>query len=176
MTLGLQVRAAEASVPAAATELKWELAQVAEGLTDVLHDVREISRGIHPAILSDRGLGPALKALARRAPVPVDLTVRVARRLPDRVELGAYYIVSEALANVAKHANAETVTVWVEAGRRVLTLSVRDDGVGGADPDGSGLTGLRERAEALGGTLNLTSPPGRGTSVDVKLPAAGIAT
>jgi len=144
----------------------------AEGLTDVLHDVREIFRGIHPAILSDRGLAPALKALARRSAVPVDLTVRVARRLPDRVELGAYYIVSEALANVAKHANAETVTVCIEAGRSVLTLSVRDDGVGGADPDGSGLTGLRERAEALGGTLNLTSPPGRGTSVDVRLPAA----
>src|ERR1700722_10310175 len=105
----------------------------AEGLTDVLHDVREIFRGIHPAILSDRGLAPALKALARRSAVPVDLTVRVARRLPDRVELGAYYIVSEALANVAKHANAETVTVCIEAGRSVLTLSVRDEGGGGAN-------------------------------------------
>jgi signal transduction histidine kinase len=172
VTLGLQVRAAEASVPLAARELKCELVRVAEGLRDVLHDVREISRGIHPAILSERGLEPAVKALARRSPVPVDLTVRVAGRLPDRVELGAYYIVSEALANVAKHANAETVTVSVEAGRGVLSLSVRDDGVGGADPDGSGLTGLRERAEALGGTLKLTSPPDRGTSVDVRLPAA----
>jgi signal transduction histidine kinase len=170
VTLGLQVRAAEASVPPAAAELKWELARVADGLTDVLHDVREISRGIHPAILSERGLGPAVKALARRSPVPVDLTVRVAGRLPDRVELGAYYIVSEALANVAKHANAEMVMVSVEAGRGVLSLSVRDDGVGGADPDGSGLAGLRERAEALGGTLRLASPPGRGTSVDVRLP------
>ena len=135
-------------------------------------ELREISRGIHPAILSERGLEPAVKALARRSPVPVDLTVRVAGRLPDRVELGAYYIVSEALANVAKHANAEMVTVCVEAGRGALSLSVRDDGVGGADPGGAGLTGLRERAEALGGTLQLTSPPGRGTSVDVKLPAA----
>jgi signal transduction histidine kinase len=170
VTLGLQVRAAEASVPAAAAELKWELARVADGLTDVLSDVREIARGIHPAILSERGLGPAVKALARRSPVPVDLNVRVAGRLPDRVELGAYYIVSEALANVAKHANAEMVVVSVEAGRGVLSLSVRDDGVG-ADPHGSGMAGLRERAEALGGTLNLTSPPGRGTSVDVRLPA-----
>jgi signal transduction histidine kinase len=101
-----------------------------------------------------------------------DLTVRVAGRLPDLVELGAYYIVSEALANVAKHANAQVVIVCVEAGRGVLSLSVRDDGVGGADPDGSGLTGLRERAEALGGTLKLTSPPGRDTSADVRLPAA----
>jgi signal transduction histidine kinase len=172
VTLGLQVRAAEASVPPAAAELKWGLAQVADGLTDVLRGVREISRGIHPAILSERGLEPAVKALTRRSPVPVDLTVRVAGRLPDRVELGAYYIVSEALANVAKHANAQVVIVSVEAGRGVLHLSVRDDGVGGADPDGSGLTGLRERAEALGGTLKLTSPPGRGTSVDVRLPAA----
>ena len=172
VALGLQVRAAEVSVPPAAAELKWELARVADGLMDVLRDVREISRGIHPAILSERGLEPAVKALARRSPVPVDLTVRVAGRLPDHVELGAYYIVSEALANVAKHANAEMVMVSVEADRGVLSLSVRDDGVGGADPDGSGLTGLRERAEALGGTLKLTSPPGRGTSVDVRLPAA----
>jgi signal transduction histidine kinase len=137
----------------------------------VLREVREISRGLPPVILSERGLGPAVKALARRSPVPVDLTVRVPGRLPDQVELGAYYIVSEALANVAKHASAESVTVSVEAGRGVLSLSVRDDGVGGADPHGSGLTGLRERAEALGGTLRLTSPPGRGTSVDVTLPA-----
>jgi signal transduction histidine kinase len=172
VTLGLQVRAAEVSVPPADTELKWELARVVDGLMDVLRDVREISRGIHPAILSERGLEPAVKALARRSPVPVDLTVRVAGRLPDRVELGAYYIVSEALANVAKHANAAMVTVCVEAGRDGLTLSVRDDGAGGADQGGSGLTGLRERAEALGGTLKLTSPPGRGTSVDVRLPAA----
>jgi signal transduction histidine kinase len=172
VTLGLQVRAAEVSVPAAAVELKWELAQVADGLMDVLRDVREISRGMYPVVLSERGLEPALRGLARRSPVPVDLTVRVASRLPDQVELGAYYIVSEALANVAKHANAEVVMVSVEAGRGVLSLSVRDDGVGGADPRGSGLTGLRERAEALGGTLTLTSPPGGGTSVEVGLPAA----
>src|ERR1700722_562022 len=170
VTLGLQVRAVEASVPPVAAELKWELARVAEGLMDVLHDVREISRGIHPAILSERGLEPAVKALARRSSVPVDLTVRVAGRLPDRVELGAYYIVSEALANVAKHANAQMVMVSVEARWGVLSLSIRDDGVGGADPDGSGLAGLRERAEALGGTLTLTSPPGRGTWVEVRLP------
>ena len=171
VTLGLQVRTAEVSVPASDVELKWELARVADGLMAVLHDVREISRGIHPAILSERGLEPAVKALARRSPVPVALTVRVPGRLPDDVELSAYYIVSEALANVAKHAHAETVTIFVEADRDALILSVRDDGVGGADPDGSGLAGLRERAESLGGMLALTSPPGRGTSVDVKLPA-----
>lgn len=172
VTLGLQLRAAEVSVPPTEAELKGELARVADGLMDVLQDVREISRGIHPAILAEQGLEPAVKALARRSLVPVNLTVRVAGRLPDRVELGAYYIVSEALANVAKHANAETVEVSVEAGRDILSLSVRDDGVGGANPDGSGLTGLRERAEALGGTLKLTRPPGRGTSVDVRLPVS----
>jgi signal transduction histidine kinase len=171
VTLGLQVRAAELSVPPSDAELKWELARVAEGLMGALQDVREISHGIHPAILSERGLEHAVKALARRSPVPVNLNVRVAGRLPDHIEASAYYIVSEALANVAKHANAGMVEVFVEAGRRVLSLSVRDDGVGGADPDGSGLAGLRERAEALGGTLELTSPPGRGTSVHVRLPA-----
>jgi signal transduction histidine kinase len=127
---------------------------------------------MYPVILSERGLEPALKGLARRSPVPVDLTVRVVGRLSDQVELGTYYIVSEALANVAKHANAEVVVVSVEAGRGMLSLSVRDDGVGGADPRGSGLTGLRERAEALGGTLTLASPPGGGTSVEIRLPAA----
>jgi signal transduction histidine kinase len=172
VTLGLQVRAAEVSVPPAAAELKWELARVADGLMDVLREVREISRGIHPVILSEGGLEPAVKGLARRSPVPVDLTVRVAGRLPGPVELGAYYIVSEALANVAKHANASVVIVSVEAGPGGLSLSVRDDGAGGADPGGSGLAGLRERAEALGGTLRLTSPSGRGTSIDVTLPAA----
>ena len=171
VTLGLQVRTAEVSAPPGDVDLKWELARVADGLMGVLQDVREISRGIYPAILSDRGLEPALRTLARRSPVPVDLNLRIPGRLADHVEASAYYIISEALANVAKHANAGMVEVFVEAGRRILSLSVRDDGVGGADLDGSGLAGLRERAEALGGTLVLTSPPGRGTSVDVRLPA-----
>jgi signal transduction histidine kinase len=100
----------------------------------------------------------------------VNLTVQVAGRLADHIELGAYYIVSEALANVAKHSNAEMVVVSVEADRGVLSLSVHDDGVGGANPNGSGLSGLRERAEALGGTFSLTSAPGHGTRIDVRLP------
>jgi signal transduction histidine kinase len=170
VTLGLQVRTAEVSAPPSAVALKWELACVADGLMGVLQDVREISRGIYPAILSERGLESALRSLARRSLVPVNLNLRIPGRLTDRVEACAYYIVSEALANVAKHADAGMVEVFVEAGRRVLSLSVRDDGVGGADPGGSGLVGLRERTEALGGTLELTSPPGRGTSVHVRLP------
>ena len=171
VTLGLQVRTAEVSVPPSDVELKWELTRVADGLMDVLQDVREISRGIPPAILAELGLEPALRALARRSPVPVNLNLRIPGRLADRVEIGAYYIVSEALANAAKHANAGLVEVVAEAGRRVLSLTVRDDGVGGADPHGSGLAGLRERAEALGGMLQLASPPGRGTSLHVRLPA-----
>jgi len=105
--------------------------------------------------------------------VPVDLTLRLPGRLQDRVEVGAYYIVSEALANVAKHAKAGIVEVVIEANRSVLTLLVRDDGVGGADRAGRGLAGLRERAEVLGGTLELASPPGHGTTVRVRLPAVG---
>jgi signal transduction histidine kinase len=171
VTLGLQVRMAEMSVSPGEADLKWELSRVAEGLMGALQSVREISQGIHPAILAQGGLEPAVKALARRSPVPVNLTVRVPGRLPDQVEIGAYYIVSEALTNVAKHAKAAMAEVFIEAGRSVLSLSVRDDGVGGADPGGSGLTGLRERAEALSGTLQLTSPPGRGTSLYVRLPA-----
>jgi signal transduction histidine kinase len=173
VTLGLQVRAAEMSVPLSAAELRRELARVADGLMDVMQDVREISRGIHPAILSERGLEPAVKALARRSPVPVNLTARLSGRLEDRVEIGVYYIISEALTNVAKHAKAGIVEVIIEANRSMLSLSVRDDGVGGADPDSTGLAGLRERAETLGGTLELASPPGGGTTVLVRLPAVG---
>jgi signal transduction histidine kinase len=171
VTLGLQLRVAEMSVSPGEADLKWELTRVADGLMSALQDVREIAHGIHPAVLSERGLEPALKALARRSPVPVNLNLKVAGRLPDQVEIGAYYIVSEALANVAKHAKAAMVEISAEADRGVLSLSVRDDGVGGADPRGSGLAGLRERAEALGGTLQLTSAPGRGTTVSVRLPA-----
>jgi signal transduction histidine kinase len=171
VTLGLQLRVAEMSVSPGEADLKWELTRVADGLMSALQDVREIAHGIHPAVLSERGLEPALKALARRSPVPVNLSLKVAGRLPDQVEIGAYYIVSEALANVAKHAKPAMVEISAEADRGVLRLSVRDDGVGGADPRGSGLAGLRERAEALGGTLHLTSPPGRGTTLSVRLPA-----
>jgi signal transduction histidine kinase len=170
VTLGLQLRVAEMSVPSGDAELKWELTRVADGLMGALQDVREIAHGIHPAILSERGLEAAVKALARRSPVPVDLNLRLAGRLPERVEISAYYNGSEALANVAKHAKAGMAEVFVEADRCVLSRSVRDDGVGAADPGGSGLTGLRERAEALDGTLKLTRPPGRGTSVYIRLP------
>ena len=120
------------------------------------------------------GLAPALKALARRSTVPVELEVRIADRLPERVELGAYHIISEALTNAAKHANATRVAIGVEEADSVLRLTVRDDGVGGARfVPGSGLVGLRDRVEALGGRLSVASSPGVGTTLQVELPLRG---
>lgn len=170
VSLGLEVRLAEAAVPTQDRELKRELARVVEGLMDVLENLREISRGIHPAILSERGLGPAIRTLARRSPVPVEFDIRLEDRFSEPVEIGAYYIVSEALTNVAKHARAELVRVSVELRHGFLAVSIQDDDVGGADANGSGLTGLAERVEALGGAMQLVSPPGSGTVVHVELP------
>jgi signal transduction histidine kinase len=137
---------------------------------EALDAVRDISRGIHPAILSDGGLGPAVKALARGSPVPVTLYTEVEGRLPDRVEVGAYYIISEALANAAKHAQATAVEISLEHRRQALDLSMRDDGIGGADGSGAGLTGLADRVHALAGTMQLVSPPGHGTHLHISLP------
>ena len=133
--------------------------------------MREISRGIHPAILSEGGLTPALNALARRSAVPVELDLRTGRRLPDQVEVAAYYAVSEALANAAKHAHASAVHIELDAPGATLRLAIRDDGIGGADPArGSGLTGLRDRIEAVGGTFDVTSPADGGTTLLIEIP------
>jgi len=135
-----------------------------------LEELREIARGLHPAILTDNGLGPALGALVKRLPVEVELDVPDGR-LPAAVEATAYYIVSEALTNVVKHARAEHVVVSVRRDGDTLRCGVSDDGVGGADPDaGSGIVGLRDRAEAAGGTLSVVSLPGKGTVVSAALP------
>jgi len=137
----------------------------------VLDDLREISRGIHPAILSKAGLRPALRALGRRSTIPVEMQLRVDGRLPEPVEVGAYYVVSEMLTNAAKHARASVVEVDAEASGGTLRVRVRDDGIGGADPvRGSGLVGLKDRIEALGGTFSVHSPVGRGTTVSCELP------
>jgi signal transduction histidine kinase len=142
-------------------------------LAGVVKELQEVSRGIHPAILSKGGLGPALKGLARRSSVPVELDLRVPRRLPERVEVAAYYVVSEALTNAAKHAQASAVEVCAEADDSLLRVSVSDDGIGGAEPRrGSGLIGLRDRVEALGGTLEIASPAEGGTSLVVTIPLA----
>ena len=143
-------------------------------MAEVLDDLRELSRGIHPAILSEGGLDPALKALVRRSAIPIKLDVSVNNRLDERVEVAAYYVVSEALANAAKHAQASVVEIHVEARNGTLDLTIRDDGIGGADLSrGSGLIGLSDRVEALGGTLGIVSPTGEGTSLHVQLPIDG---
>ncbi len=171
VSLALELCAAERAVPAEIHEHRVTLARAAEGLTSVLDELREIARGIHPAILAEGGLGPALKTLKRRSAVPVELDLPSELQLPEAIEVTAYYIVSEAMTNAAKYAHASVVHVAVEVHEQLLRVSVRDDGRGGADPDGgSGLIGLKDRAEAMGGTLSLRSPLGAGTSLQVDLP------
>jgi signal transduction histidine kinase len=171
VTLILELRAAEAAVPRALPRLRTQLADSVEGLTAALDELRELARGIHPTILSEGGLGPALKALARRSPVPVELSVDVPGRLAEPVEAAAYYVVSEALTNATKYAGATVVEVTARVDGDRLDLSVRDDGAGGADPArGSGLIGLHDRVAAAGGTLAVTSPAGEGTTLTVTLP------
>jgi signal transduction histidine kinase len=168
VSLMLDLQLVQAEAP---PELEGGLSRIAERVTGVLDQVREISRGIHPAILSEGGLSLALTALARRSAVPVELNLRTGRRLPDQVEVAAYYAVSEALANAAKHAHASVAHIELDAPDASLRLTIRDDGVGGANPaQGSGLTGLRDRIEALGGTLGVTSPAGGGTTLLIEIP------
>ena len=168
VTLMLDLSQVQADAP---PELEGGLSRIAGQVSDVLDQVREISRGIHPAVLSEGGLTPALKALARRSGVPLELDLRTGRRLPDHVEVAAYYAVSEALANAAKHAHASTVHVELDTPGAALWLAIRDDGVGGADPaKGSGLTGLRDRIEAVGGTFGVTSPADGGTTLLIEIP------
>lgn len=172
VSLGLDLRATQGAVPDELPELRERLDRSIETLAQVHTDLQELSRGIHPAILSRGGLGPALKNLARRSPVVVDLTVSIPGRLPDVVEVAAYYVVAEALTNTAKHARATEVAVSAAAHDGVLELTVRDDGVGGASTsDGSGLIGLRDRVEAAGGTLSVSSPAGAGTTLVAVIPA-----
>jgi signal transduction histidine kinase len=173
VSLALELRAAASEIPAGLNDVEKELAQVAAGFGGVLDDLREISRGIHPAILAEGGLGSALKTLARRSPIPVELDVQVDERLPDRFEVAAYYSLSEVLTNAAKHSQASVVRVEVATRDGTLHLSVRDDGIGGANlTGGSGLVGLKDRVEALGGSLLMRSPRGEGTSLEIELPLA----
>jgi signal transduction histidine kinase len=159
-TLGRDPEAAESLIRTAEDDLKQALAEL-----------RELARGIHPAVLSDRGLAAALQALAQRAPVPVTLTRIPDARLPDAVEAAIYYVVAEAITNVAKYAHATQAHVAVERANGIATVIVSDDGIGGAEPGaGSGLVGLIDRVEALDGHLRLESPPGRGTLLSAEIP------
>jgi signal transduction histidine kinase len=179
ITLALNALAAEASAPTELAELKDQLSRIASGLAEVSLELQEISRGVPPAILTKGGLPTALQKLARRSPVPVQLDVAITDALPEPIQVAAYYLVAEALTNTAKHANANTVEVHLhtddtddaDTGDPVLRISVRDDGHGGADPHtGSGLAGLNDRLQTLGGRLWLHSPPGAGTTVRAELP------
>src|SRR3984957_2853422 len=174
VALGLQTRLAEAAVPPEMQALKQQLCDIVSALTGVSADLQEISRGIHPAILSKGGLSPALKTLARRSAIPVTLDLTIDQRLQDSVEVAAYYVVSEALTNAAKHSRATQVAVSGHTNDHTLSLSIHDDGIGGADMgNGSGLVGLADRVEALGGRMRIKSPAGRGTSLEVTIPLDG---
>lgn len=171
VSLGLELRALESSVPGELPDFRSELAGIIDGLAGLHTDLQELSRGIHPAILSRGGLGPAIKTLARRSAVPVSLDLEVDRRFAESVEVAAYYVVAEALTNAAKHAQAAEVTVWARADAAHLRLRIADDGIGGAGPGGgSGLIGLKDRVEALSGRLDIVSEPGRGTMMAVTIP------
>lgn len=171
LSLGLELRTAEASLRPGCDDVADQISDIVTGLTGVSDELREISRGIHPAILSKGGLGPALKAVARRSTVPVELDVSVDGRLPESVEVAAYYVAAEALTNVARYAEATEVTVSARTDGPYLRMAIRDNGIGGADPaKGSGLIGLIDRVEALGGHFEWSSPTGDGTSLRVSIP------
>jgi signal transduction histidine kinase len=172
VSLALHLRGTvRAAVPPEAAQLSARLDAAALELTGALDELRKLARGLHPSVLAEGGLRPALKALARRSDVPVRLDVRVDRRLPEQIELAAYYGVAESLTNSAKHASATVADVEVEASDGVLRVRVRDDGRGGGTiSGGSGLVEVTDRVEALGGKLSLRSLPGEGTTVAITLP------
>ena len=168
VSLALQLRKVQGDMPPGTAA---RLDAVGVGLSEALDELGELARGIHPPILAERGLGPAVKGLARRSAIPVEVTVRTAARLPEPIEIAAYYVVSEALTNASKHANATAVMVTIEADADVLRVTVRDNGVGGADfTHGTGLIGLKDRVEALNGHILLDSDPGAGTKLSVEIP------
>ena len=171
VSLALALRAVEVRLANDPEAARHQLASAREELALALDELRDLARGLDPAVLRDRGLGPALNALAVRAPVTVQVAALPGERLPEPVETAAYYLVAEALTNVARHAHATVVTVSVTRTGDRARIEVRDDGTGGADiRRGSGLQGLADRLEGLGGCLDLDSPPGAGTTLLGELP------
>ena len=171
VSLGLAVRVAQSGLPSDLSDLRSELSQIATGLAEAVEELQELSRGIHPAILAQGGLASALRTLARRSAIPVELDVQMDTRLPAPIEVAAYYVTSEALANAVKHAQATRVDISATSRDGGLLLSIRDDGIGGADRSrGSGLVGLADRVEALGGSISVESRPGAGTHIAAELP------
>ena len=173
VSISLFLRLAEGKVKTDPDGAEQLLRQAGEELARALEELRELARGIHPAILTDRGLEPALQSLVTRSPVPVTLAAAPEERLPENVEAAAYYVVSEALTNVAKYAQASSATVRVSRDNGRAVVEVADDGVGGADPSaGTGLRGLVDRVEALDGRLEVESVPGAGTRIRAEIPVA----
>jgi signal transduction histidine kinase len=171
VSVSLSLRLAAAKLAPSAEEARTLLTAASEELTHAIEELRELARGIHPAILTDRGLGPALELLAHRVPLPVAITNEIDERLPPAVEAAAYYVVSESLANVVKYADATAVEVHMSRSNRVARVEVVDDGAGGADASrGSGLRGLADRVEALDGSFGVESPPAVGTRVWAEIP------
>ena len=173
VALSVGLRLAQSKIRESPEEAGELVANVSSELTQALRELRELAQGIHPAVLTERGLATALDVLAARTPLPVELEVEVGDRLPVTVEAAAYYVVSEALANVVKHARAEAASVRVVRADGHAVVDVRDDGAGGADPDlGTGLCGLRDRVETLNGRLVVESSSGRGTRIRADLPVS----
>jgi signal transduction histidine kinase len=174
VSLGLDLQALQAGVSVEREDDRAQLERIQGEIDEVLEELRELSHGLHPALLHQGGLARAVRSLARKSPVAVTLDVTVPARLPEPVEIAVYYVVSESLANVAKHADASEVSVSVAVDDGRVRATIADDGVGGAEAGrGSGLVGLVDRVEALGGHLALDSPPGAGTTVSIELPLAG---
>jgi signal transduction histidine kinase len=171
VTVALMLRSAQDRVPPDLPALLNDLDQVVDVLSDTLDELRDLARGVHPAILVEAGLGTVLRGLARRSVLPVRLHMDMDSRLPAECEATAYYVVSEAYANAVKHAGASAVDVGVDVAEGTVSVQVSDDGVGGADASrGSGLVGIRDRVEAVGGTLTVLSPPRSGTVLTARLP------
>ncbi len=176
VSLALRLRRIERRLPGEQPEFKAALSETVQELNEATDEVREVAQGIHPAILTQGGLAPALRTLALRSSMPVEVIVEREERLPEPVEVAAYYVAAEALTNAAKHAAASHAQVTLERHDGLVRLRVSDDGIGGADAStGSGLTGIRDRVEALGGSLAVSSPRGEGTVLDVALPLAAAA-
>jgi signal transduction histidine kinase len=171
VALGMALREAEAVVPAGHHDLSARLGGLVEDLSAIHETLRELSHGIHPAVLSRGGLGPALRSLARASPLPVAHRIDIDGRLDQSVEVAAYYVIAEAMTNAAKHAAADSLEIAVRVVDDELLVAVADDGIGGAGIGaGSGLTGLTDRVEALAGRLTVHSPPGAGTTITVRIP------
>ncbi|HEY1366673.1 MAG TPA: PAS domain-containing protein [Gaiellaceae bacterium] len=171
VTLALTLRLMKTKLPDDPDAVSGLLDDAIGSLDQATAELRELARGIHPAILSDRGLAFAVGGLARRAPVPVEVECSLAERLPEPVEAAAYYVVAEALTNVARYADATQATVRLACERDCAFVEVEDDGVGGVNPDvGSGIRGLRDRIDALDGSLDVSSEPGKGTQIRARIP------